>query len=428
MEIINTTPYAFHPFDCSVGPTVPALSLIVKGTFKLRFGQAAEAVPEALQQALRGDEMFMDDLGRSLRYATDLVALKPRGEVMLEGACHVPDGRLRAECDAGFTVGSIRKTLRISGDRRWSRAGSMSAPQPFEQMPLRWERAFGSLASPENPMGRGVDPTAPELGSDVSLPNVEYPECRVTAPTDRPRPAGFGPVAPHWQPRAQRNGTRDQRWAAFRAPLPPVDYDARCQNAAPDDQQLGDGVYFRGDEPLVLDHMHPEYPRYESALPQKRLRFFLWLRSKEGTPNRFSEVELRLDTVFIDAEKEELALVWRRPVQVSGQGHPEIEAVYLAEEDMASEPQPADTHFARFRELRPDRESASAEMQAHIDEQRAEAHKMLRDGNVDPKLVKSVEETKDPSKALDILMQFLERQGAALERQTAALQAKLAAR
>lgn len=427
MDIVNTTPYSFHPFDCSVGPTVPALSLIVKGTFKLRFGQAALALPAADQLPLRGDETFMDDVGRSLKYATDLVALKPRGEVLLHGACHVPDGRPRAECDAGLIVGPIRKTLRISGDRKW-RGASATAPQPFETMPLRWERAFGSLLSAENPMGRGIDPTAPELGNDVALPNVEYADHRMTSPTDRPRPAGFGPVAPHWEPRVRRSGTRDQRWASFRAPLPPVDYDARCQNAAPDDQQLDDGVYFRGDEPILLHHLHATYPSYESALPGKRLRFFTWLRSKDGAPNRFVEIELRLDTVYIDAEKEELTLVWRRPVQVSSAGHPEIEAVYLAEEDLASEPEPLEAHFARFRELRPDRESELAEMQAHIDEQRAEAHATLRKGNIDPALVKSVEETKDPSQALGILMQFLEQQGAALARQTAALQAKLAAR
>ena len=69
-----------------------------------------------------------------------------------------------------------------------------------------------------------------------------------------------------WEPRLGRQGTRDQRWAMFRAPLPPQDFDPRFANAAPDDQQLPEG-FFRGDETVTLTGLHRSCPVYEAMLP-----------------------------------------------------------------------------------------------------------------------------------------------------------------
>ena len=278
MDIINTTPYRFHAFDFSTAPSRPALSLIVKGTFELRLGEPAAPVSKDDQEPLRGDEQHLDDLGRSLAHATDLCPLKTRGEVLLHGHCHPEPGRPRVECDAGLDIGPIRKRLRVTGDRRLGPHGSIGAAQPFEKMPLRWELAFGSLADARNPLGRGVDPWPTEQGAQaVLLPNIEHPEHRLKAPGDPSLPVGFGPIAPSWAPRSTRMGTRDARWAAFRAPLPPVDFDPRAFNAAPDDQQLDDGCYFRGDETFTLLHVHPEVGSFGGALPGKRLRVFVSL-------------------------------------------------------------------------------------------------------------------------------------------------------
>ena len=92
MNIFNTTPYVFFPYDTSVAPTLPSLTLIVRGTFSVRQGLPAVAKPKAAQKSLRGDEQHMDDLGRSLCYSTDLVPMKPRGEVLVYATCHTPEG------------------------------------------------------------------------------------------------------------------------------------------------------------------------------------------------------------------------------------------------------------------------------------------------------------------------------------------------
>ena len=57
---------------------------------------------------------------------------------------------------------------------------------------------------------------------------------------DRPRPAGFGPIAAHWQPRAASRGTYDERWKRDRQPLLPDDFDDRFYQCAP--RPAGAGV------------------------------------------------------------------------------------------------------------------------------------------------------------------------------------------
>lgn len=420
MEIVNTTPYTLHPFDCSPLPARPAMSFVVKATFKLRPDAVATPVDADQQQPIRGDETFLDDLGRSLAYATDLVAWKPRGEVTLNAVCHAPGGRPRTECDVRLAMGGIDKTLKVSGDRRWSSGAAprMSAPLAFTSMPIRWERAFGGLLSQENPLGRGVDV---EPGDEaVYLPNVESSDARVSSPKDRPRPAGFGAVAPAWAPRFGRLGTRDHRWATFRAPLPPLDADPRSHNAAPDDQQLADGVYFRGDETIVLENMHPERPRYECALPRKRLRAIVWMQKKSADgSDQLAEIDLVLDTAFVDAVNEELVLVWRKPLATQGQGA--IAALYLAEEDMKDAPVPIEAHVAKFRALRAPSGPTEAEMDAEIDEQRKELDRMLR--AQDPKLADEVRAAKDQDEVVRILMRATEQKTRELERRTEALRA-----
>ena len=426
METINETPYLVLPFDCSPTPQVPAMSLIVKGSFRLCADASAEPLAAAAQKPFLGDDIYLDDLGRSLRYASDLVPLKVRGEVLVDAVCHQPDGRPRTTCVVSLELGPIRKTLHVSGDRSFVRHGagpeSLGPTQPFEHMPIRWERAFGGLSNAQNPLGLGLDVVPDESGQPVhALPNVEYPDGRMTHADHSPRPAGFGPVAPQWQPRLGRQGTRDQRWAMFRAPLVPKDFDLRFHNAAPDDQQLEEG-YFRGDETLVLGNLHARYPELRAPLPGSRPRAFFLVRQPGGEPARFVEVELRLDTVHVDVEREELVLVWRRPVKIASRAHPELEALYLTEEPLAGEPRPVEVHHARFAELRgPKEPPLAAALDAEIDKQMVEARKVLTEAKVDPEFVARLEGMKEPRQVFDALIDLAEHKIRELEQMTAAL-------
>ena len=117
---------------------------------------------------------------------------------------------------------------------------------------------------------------------------------------------------------------------------------------------------------------------------------------------------MRLDTVRFDADAERVTLVWRRPFAVRAAGYPEIEAVYVAEEDLAEEPLSAATHEARYRELKPEVEPDAAVGQAEIDAQMEKAAEILSDGKVDPKVQAELRSTKDPQEALRLLVHQIE--------------------
>ncbi|MEO5727202.1 MAG: DUF2169 domain-containing protein [Byssovorax sp.] len=424
MQIINTTPYVFLPLDTSPAPTMPALSLIVKATFALRHEQPALAVAKDAQQQLSGDEPYLDDLGRSLRYSNDLVPTKLRGEALVTATSYPPDGLARTACDVGIAIGPIEKTLRITGDRAWFRDANgqmtIGRAQPFESMQVRWERAFGGMNLSVNPMGRGIEAWPDELGRPIHhLPNIEYLDKHVETLKDRPPPAGFGPISPMWEPRAGRQGTRDQRWATFRAPLPPKDFDPLFYNAAPEDQQLPEG-YFVGDEAVTLSGLHKELPVYGTSLPGKRLRLFLLIRQPKEAPSLFAEVEMFLDTVHIDVDAEQMVLLWRRPFPVASRAHTEIEACYITEEELADEPATLAAHRARFDALRgPTAPPLHEAVNAEVDAQVAEAKKVLRDGGVDPKLIAKLDGVRDPQEIFKILMDGAQKQTSEIERMTA---------
>src|SRR5437763_15597642 len=100
-------------------------------------------------------------------------------------------------------------------------------------MPLVYERAFGGADLPHkkqsawgfearNPVGRGLvsNPGREDL-AEVPLPNVEDPSALITRYQDRPAPAGFGFIAPGWEPRKKYAGTYDDAWLSGRCPLLP---------------------------------------------------------------------------------------------------------------------------------------------------------------------------------------------------------------
>jgi hypothetical protein len=413
MEILNETPYPFLAFDASPEPARQAVTLIVKGTFKLVAEGPAEPLPHDDQAQLVGDDVHMDDIGRSLRYGTDLVPFKLRGEVTVAALCRPPTPQTR-NCDVTIALGPIQKTLRVSGDRAFP---DPVKTEPFETLPIRWERTFGGLSFTQNPLGRGMEPWPTPSGPVHYLPNVEYPDERMNKPGDRVRPASLAPILPHWSPRLEQQGTRDQRWAAFRAPLPPVDFDPQAHQAAPADQQLRDGEFFRGDEPLTLTNLHPKISVFRGGLPGRRLRVFVERRVPYGEPAPFEEVAMKLDTVHVDTEAETVTLVWRQPIGIAGPVAVAVAAVYITEESLAQPGALADVHRARFDQLRgPKKPRADVELDKHVAEQHAQATKVLRDGNIDPKFVADFERTKDPAQMFEKLMKLLDEKVADAEK------------
>src|SRR5688572_6835499 len=66
---------------------------------------------------------------------------KACGEVLVAGHAHPPT-RPAPQCAVRVQAGPVDKTVYVFGDRRW-KGDRPTEPEPFERMPLTWDRAYG---------------------------------------------------------------------------------------------------------------------------------------------------------------------------------------------------------------------------------------------------------------------------------------------
>jgi hypothetical protein len=265
---------------------------------------------------LRIPEYYGDPGKSSIKYEADLILTKKTTDVLLLGHAYAPGGKPVVELDVGFRVGSVQKVLRVFGDREWSVFGA-SPPQPFIKMPLVYERAFGGVdrqsQHPErdwdwrNPVGTGFA-ISRSNSSGIRLPNIEYRDKLIRSSDDRPPPAGFGPIASHWQPRAAFAGTYDDGWMKNRQPLLPQDFDDRFFQCAPSDQQASQ--FLLGDEPVILLNL----------CPIETLRFFLpkmdiILETKFMDGERREHEAPQLHTIILEPDFPRVSLIWHSAIE-----------------------------------------------------------------------------------------------------------------
>jgi hypothetical protein len=248
----------------------------------------------------------------SLRRECEVVVEHPGTDIIVNGHAYAPAGRAVRELDVGIRVGSLRKSLKVFGDRYWERGLSgvrSTSPTLFKTLPLVYERAYGGYApgneeprpfESRNPVGRGFTPVQPEDGH--ALPNVEYPQQCISSWKERPPPAGFGAIASWWSPRQQYAGTYDQAWQERRMPLWPEDLDPRHFLSVPEDQvsltrlSLTEQVELRNLTPssLLTFRLPPVYVVVDTDIGGERYR-----------------KQVRLERVIIEPDDHKLVLVWR---------------------------------------------------------------------------------------------------------------------
>ena len=235
----------------------------------------------------------------------------------MHGSAHAPKDYQVRELNVALAVGGRNKVLRVTGERVWERwAGGLrpTEPLPFSRMPVTYERAFGGFAKdgsvwePRNPAGTGISRSDIELVGRQA-PNIELARAPIRAWPSRSTPAGFGPIARHWQPRAALSGTYDADWEENRAPLLPVDFDERFFFAAPPDQQFDPPLM--GNETIRLTHLTPEGTE-EFRLPRAALGITSIIRGKPV----YRRPVLR--TIIIQPDERRVVLVWHDALPCHG--------------------------------------------------------------------------------------------------------------
>jgi len=223
------------------------LALVMKLTFSI--SASGDCVPAKAQQPIviapLDYEAAKPPLVSAPSWDSDLLAFKAGTDVVVQGHAY-SYGHAKQTVDTELKLADVSRTVRVHGDRRldW-RSGRplFSAAEPFEMMPLRYDRAYGGCDQnylarvtdlvtrelirtqpnlhldtasdshyPRNPAGRGF---LIELNRDSSegmlLPNLEFPFDPVTPERlavgnpgnwmSAPLPAAFDWTSPAWFPR-----------------------------------------------------------------------------------------------------------------------------------------------------------------------------------------------------------------------------------
>lgn len=380
--------------------------VVMRGTFNLvrieggaprgggpRLTHALVAAPGQRDVAVRDDHH--GELNRSsVRSESDLAQHKPRCDVIVIGSAHSPTGEPVPRIDVGVRVTRSASDEQASSTGSGAREGGAPAPatlldreivvhgardllrerdgwrltdpEPFTELPLRYEHAFGGelrvnagdpaaerLASEyrlsdearaRHPDGRDAAPLAhvvcawnplgegflEEWYADAAeverwpAPRIEAKDAQITAadfdrlvrgearPGDSPalRPCGVGVIAKPWQPRIALAGTFDDRWLAERWPHMPLDFDMAYWNGAHPDLTC---ELLEGGEVVELRNVLPRGAPLESGRTVCRFRLPDLVAAVRFT-SEYGEMGDRraaIDTVIIDLVEMVVSVVWR---------------------------------------------------------------------------------------------------------------------
>lgn len=411
MKIQNSSSLKLGFFWCQKDPPAHHLTFVVKGTFEIAPDGKVFAAEE--QAPLCGDSYYEGESAKGCRYPSDFAPFKPRADVMVVGTCHVLGGskqiakaglRMEGMVD-GRSRTLIDKAVAVIGDRTWTRHPASggripSAAEPFESMPLRFERAFGGTGAASNPIGTGSAPAGTRTEELPPLPNLELADTRIKSPEDRPATAWLGALDRRWADRASLAGSYGADWLAKRWPWFPEDFDWGYFNGAPRDQQVTG--YLRGDERVTLEGLHPALARLETTLPGVRPRCFV--RRAGSATSDLEEVKLVLDTVWIDADSGKMVVAWRGAIPVRSKHFEDVAEVILGQQALEEALLPATSFLAveqapSIEALADEEEAAArarrppAKQEDDADDKQAleDARKMLREGNAPAELQKRLE-------------------------------------
>ena len=317
LQLKNTTPFAATITVFPNEKAIDTLYVVMKATFTL--GNRIKAADSQLP-IFMAEEYWGEPGLSSLKYASELHLTKPSTDVVMIGKASAVDKRPTTMLDVRLEVADRKKVVRVFGDRQWvnGEAGQkMSSPEPFESLPLVYERAYGGVhevdpIKPEvlfeerNPIGRGFKGKRTESEmKGTMLPNLEDPAKLIRKPEDRPPPACFGYIAPSWKPRKLFSGTYDEAWQQKGAPYLPEDFDSRFFNAAHPDMVCKG--YLKGGEPVFIQNMSHAGP-LKFTLPVCELETAVRIAGNTTIP------PLNLETVLLEPSESRMSLLWRAAV------------------------------------------------------------------------------------------------------------------
>lgn len=319
-------------------------SVIVKRSYRIVPGQPAQRLERDAPLRLIDEYYDRGDPDWSVvEHESELAPFKASTDVVVIGKAHAPEQEPVLAMLVGVRVGDAVKVLRITGDRvchwRSGAAPVFSEPQPFLQMEIRYDRAYGGRDEksdpnvpffyPRNDMGRGVALlNEREVVQGLALPNIEEPEDLLTPERvvigdpyrwpEQPLPQGLGWRQRTWYPRSALLGSlpaflepgtvtpeehrrlvpQDHVALARQMRLPP--FEPIFHNGASIDLVM---AQVKDDEKIALRGLTAD-GKLDFQLPGDRPRIALDI-GQGGQP-----LQARLHTVSIRPDDLQLDLIW----------------------------------------------------------------------------------------------------------------------
>jgi hypothetical protein len=327
-------------------------SVIVKRTYRFTPDGTAERC--ATDHPLRMIDEYYDGGDpewSTIQHESELAPYKPATDVVVIGKAYAPWGSPTQRMTVGVRVGAVQKVLVVTGDRYCHyQPGAypfVSDPEPFVQMEIRYERAYGGrdersipdipFLYPRNPKGTGVVlRNVSEAVHGLALPNIEDPQDMLTPE----RILIHEPERWHLQPLPQGFGWRDRAWyprSALLGTYPPfldagtvtteeqmgllaADHIALAKQSRlkPLVAHFSHGASFgllfpdlKGDEPIALGGLS-ESGMLKFSLPGETPTVLLDIGLGEQQP------PVKLHTVSIRVDDREIDLIWRAAVVYEG--------------------------------------------------------------------------------------------------------------
>lgn len=280
--------------------------------------------------------------------------LKPRAEMIIAGHALAPNNQPVTGLKVTARCGDLVKRLAVFGNRFWQltdRGIEISAPEPFDKMPISELRAFGGQGHGPNPKGKGHKTRhLIEAGLDAPLPNIEDANRLILSPDDIPLPAHFGPLGQDNPQRLKLAGTYDKHWQDHVSPRRPDDYNPLFHFDAPEDQRFAS--YLSGGEPFSVTGMSRTGRAVEGTLPSFRMRGFIHRPDQDD----LTEMAMVCDTVTLFPNVEKAVLTFRGITKCKDRFGDDIGSILLAVEHASAEARPPD-YYHRVFQLRSDPEA-----------------------------------------------------------------------
>jgi hypothetical protein len=305
MDIVSTSPLQVGSVIWQLRPSMWVMTVVCKATYQLAQG---ESPLTDWQEPLNDvDGHLNDDPLRSVRAPGDFTPFKIRADVVLVGNAFAPGRTPVRSLTTRMIVGAVDKSIEVSCDRLFTQDGRLQEAPSFANMPLLYERAAGGPDT-RNPVG--IRATARDTYGQLPVPNLQPPGLLVSTPTDHIEPIGYGPIAATWAERRDRLGRHAGTFTqeSVAESLVPDDIDPLYFNVAPRDQQI---EALRENERIVLENLHPAYPRLVTSLAGHKPRAFI-----EGRAGGVQNLPLRADLLWIDTDRAICTLTWRAQVSL----------------------------------------------------------------------------------------------------------------